>query len=101
MYADMKMAGFKPDTSFVLHDVEDEEKEEHLCYHSEKLAIGFGLIRTPPGTRIHVFKNLRVCGDCHNATKLISKLVGREIIVRDGNRFHHFKDGKCSCNDYW
>jgi hypothetical protein len=31
----------------------------------------------------------------------MSKIVGRELIVRDNKRFHHFKDGKCSCGDYW
>jgi DYW family of nucleic acid deaminases len=101
VFAQMKTMGHKPDTSFVLHDVEDEEKEEHLCFHSEKLAIGLGLISTPPGTPLRVVKNLRVCGDCHSATKMISKLCDREIIVRDANRFHHFKDGKCSCHDFF
>lgn len=86
---------------FVLHDVEEEEKLSHLWHHSEKLAIAFGLISTPPGTPIRIFKNLRVCGDCHTATKFITKIVGRAIVVRDGNRFHHFKDGLCSCRDYW
>uniref|UniRef100_UPI0040747504 Synthetic PPR-DYW protein n=1 Tax=synthetic construct TaxID=32630 RepID=UPI0040747504 len=97
----MKEAGYVPDTKFVLHDVEEEEKEQLLCYHSEKLAIAFGLISTPPGTPLRIIKNLRVCGDCHTATKFISKIVGREIVVRDANRFHHFKDGVCSCGDYW
>ncbi|KAJ7542131.1 hypothetical protein O6H91_10G091000 [Diphasiastrum complanatum] len=97
----MKEAGYIPDLSFVLDDVEDEEKEKALCKHSEKLAIAFGLISTPPGTTIRIKKNLRVCGDCHNATKIISKIVRREIIVMDANRSHHFKDGFCSCRDYW
>ncbi|KAJ7289005.1 hypothetical protein O6H91_Y307500 [Diphasiastrum complanatum] len=97
----MKEAGYIPDLSFVLDDVEDEEKENALCRHSEKLAIAFGLINTPPGTPIRIKKNLQVCGDCHNATKIISKIVGREIIVMDANRSHHFKDGFCSCGDYW
>eukprot|EP01018_Ginkgo_biloba_P030326 Gb_08619 [translate_table: standard] len=97
----VKEAGYVPDTRFVLHDVEDEEKEYILCGHSEKLAIAFGLINTCPGTPILITKNLRVCGDCHGATKFISKVVEREIIVRDANRFHHFKDGLCSCGDYW
>eukprot|EP01018_Ginkgo_biloba_P019065 Gb_20268 [translate_table: standard] len=97
----MRKAGYVPDTNFVLHDVEEEEKETILCVHSEKLAISFGLINTAPGTLIRITKNLRVCGDCHNATKFISSIVGREIIVRDINRFHHFKDGLCSCGDYW
>eukprot|EP01018_Ginkgo_biloba_P026317 Gb_01366 [translate_table: standard] len=97
----MKEAGYMPDTNFVLHDVEEEKKEFILCGHSERLAIAFGLINTCPDTPIRITKNLRVCGDCHSATKFISKIVMREIIVRDVKRFHHFKDGLCSCGDYW
>eukprot|EP01018_Ginkgo_biloba_P037419 Gb_09409 [translate_table: standard] len=97
----MKDAGYVPDKDFVLHDVEDELKEHELCSHSEKLAIAFGLINTSPGTPIRITKNLRVCGDCHNATKFISKIVERKIIVRDASRFHCFSDGLCSCGDYW
>eukprot|EP01018_Ginkgo_biloba_P011245 Gb_34297 [translate_table: standard] len=97
----MKAAGYVPDTDFVLHDVEEEVKEHLLFSHSEKLAIAFGLMNTNPGVLIRITKNLRVCGDCHNATKFISKIVNREIIVRDANRFHHFKNGLCSCGDYW
>eukprot|EP01018_Ginkgo_biloba_P028587 Gb_09704 [translate_table: standard] len=97
----IKGAGYVPDTNFVLHDVEEEQKEQYLFYHSEKLAIAFGLISTPPGKPIRIVKNLRVCGDCHSATKFISKIVEREIIVRDNNRFHYFKGGLCSCGDYW
>eukprot|EP01018_Ginkgo_biloba_P013189 Gb_32450 [translate_table: standard] len=97
----MKGAGYLPDTKFVLHDVEEEQKEQILGHHSEKLAIAFGLINTSPGTAIRVIKNLRVCSDCHSATKFISKIVVREIVVRDANRYHHFKDGQCSCGDYW
>eukprot|EP01018_Ginkgo_biloba_P019534 Gb_23934 [translate_table: standard] len=99
--AQMKEAGYVPNTNSVLLYVEDEVKESMLCSHSEKLAIAFGLINTSPGIPIRVMKNLRVCSDCHNATKFISKIVKREIIVRDANRFHHFKDGLCSCGDYW
>eukprot|EP01018_Ginkgo_biloba_P030407 Gb_26154 [translate_table: standard] len=97
----MKEAGYVDNTNFVLHDLEEQLKESVLSVHSEKLAIAFGLINTCSGTPIRVTKNLRICGDCHNATKIISKIVGREIIVRDVNRFHHFKDGLCSCGDYW
>eukprot|EP01018_Ginkgo_biloba_P015859 Gb_38232 [translate_table: standard] len=97
----MKEAGYVPDTNFVLHDVQEEQKEHSLCYHSEKLAVSFGLISTPLGTPIRIVKNIRVCGDCHTAIKFISKIVAREIVVRDANRFHHFKDGLCSCKDYW
>lgn len=33
--------------------------------------------------------------------KLLSKLEVRDIVVRDSNRFHHFKGGLCTCGDYW
>lgn len=97
----IKEAGFVPDTESVLHDLNNEDKEESLCNHSERLAIAYGLISTPPGTTLRITKNLRACVNCHSATKVITKLVGREIVVRDANRFHHFKDGVCSCGDYW
>ncbi|KAH9571029.1 hypothetical protein CY35_02G072600 [Sphagnum magellanicum] len=97
----MHDAGYVPDTNFVLHDVEEEEKVFHLCHHSEKLAIAFGLINSAPGTPLCIRKNLRVCRDCHTSTKFISKVVGRAIMVRAANRFHHFQDGECSCRDYW
>eukprot|EP01018_Ginkgo_biloba_P009691 Gb_04616 [translate_table: standard] len=97
----MKAAGYVPKTNFVMQDVEQDQKEQSLFYHSEKLAIVFGLISTSPGTSIRIINNLRMCGDCHSATKLIAKIVRREIIVRDANHFHHFKDGICSCGDYW
>ncbi|CAN6724424.1 unnamed protein product [Malus baccata var. baccata] len=69
--------------------------------HSEKLAIAFGLARTPEGTPLRIVKNLRVCRDCHSFTKFVSQAFDREIIVRDRVRFHHFKGGLCSCKDYW
>ncbi|XP_057870386.2 pentatricopeptide repeat-containing protein At3g24000, mitochondrial [Cryptomeria japonica] len=97
----MKEQGYIPDTSFVLRDVELEQKEHSLSYHSEKLAIAFGLISNPFGTPIRVINNLRVCGDCHNAIKFISKITQREIVVRDLNRFHHFENGLCSCGGFW
>ncbi|KAK9130909.1 hypothetical protein Sjap_011396 [Stephania japonica] len=85
-------------------------------YHSERLAIAYGLMtmrhcgygnsdskntinrRCNP---IRITKNLRVCVDCHVYTKLVSKVSMIELIVRDAHRFHHFKDGTCSCGDYW
>jgi pentatricopeptide repeat protein len=97
----MEREGYVPDTKEVLHDVEEEHRKYLLHSHSERLAIAFGIISTPAGTTIRVTKNIRVCTDCHTAIKFISKIVGREIIVRDNSRFHHFKDGKCSCGDYW
>lgn len=97
----MKRVGFVADKSCALRDVEEEEKEEMLGTHSEKLAICFALLVSEVGTPIRVVKNLRICLDCHTAIKIISKLEEREIIVRDNNRFHCFRDGICSCHDYW
>ncbi|CAM6097174.1 unnamed protein product [Calypogeia fissa] len=97
----MKAEGYIPDTQLVLLNIEEKEKELAICSHSEKLAIAYGLMRIPGAKPIRVYKNLRVCSDCHTATKFISKVTGREIIARDASRFHHFKDGLCSCGDYW
>ncbi|WCJ17661.1 Tetratricopeptide repeat (TPR)-like superfamily protein [Euphorbia peplus] len=96
-----KAVSYVPDTRYVLHDIDQEAKEQALLYHSERLAIAYGLISTPARTPLRIIKNLRICGDCHNAIKIMSKIVGRELIVRDNKRFHHFKDGGCSCGDYW
>ncbi|KAH7847453.1 hypothetical protein Vadar_026236 [Vaccinium darrowii] len=97
----LQEAGYVPNMTSVLHDVDEEEKEMTLRVHSEKLAVAFGIMSTVPGTTVQVIKNLRVCGDCHTAIKLISKIVNREIVVRDSKRFHHFRHGLCSCTDYW
>ncbi|XP_062210486.1 pentatricopeptide repeat-containing protein At4g37170 [Phragmites australis] len=101
LFVKMREEGYVADTGSVLHDVEDEQKEQDIGYHSERLAVAFGIIATPQGAPIKVFKNLRICGDCHTTIKFISQIVQREIIVRDSNRFHHFKNGSCSCRDYW
>ncbi|KAG0483408.1 hypothetical protein HPP92_011492 [Vanilla planifolia] len=98
---EMKKKGYVPDTSSVLHDLEEDEKAQQLFLHSERLAVAFGLLKSAPGVAIRVVKNLRVCGDCHTVLKLISSISQREIVVRDANRFHHFDGGHCSCGDFW
>ncbi|GFP81803.1 pentatricopeptide repeat-containing protein at4g14050 mitochondrial [Phtheirospermum japonicum] len=98
---EMRKRGYVPDTSLVLHDMEQQEKERQLFWHSERLAVAYGLLKSAPGSSIRVLKNLRVCGDCHTVLKFICSIVGREIVVRDANRFHCFKDGVCSCGDFW
>ncbi|KAL8226169.1 hypothetical protein R6Q57_018726 [Mikania cordata] len=97
----MNEAGYVPNVAPVFHDVDDDEKRKMVCRHSERLAIAFGLISTPPNSKLLITKNLRVCEDCHVAIKFISKITEREIVFRDVNRYHHFKDGLCSCGDYW
>jgi len=93
--------GYIPETEDLQLDLEEEEKETSIYCHSEKLAVTFGLIRTEPGSTIRIIKNLRVCRDCHNVSKLISKVYDRKIIMRDRSRYHIFKEGHCSCRDYW
>ncbi|KAJ4958190.1 hypothetical protein NE237_025301 [Protea cynaroides] len=98
----LQEAGFAPDTNLVLHDVSEEEKFESICYHSEKLALSFGLISKPLGTiPIRIVKNIRVCSDCHLFMKFVSRITQRSIVLRDSNRFHHFDNGQCSCRDSW
>lgn len=97
----LEMVGYAPNVSSVLHDIGEEEKGHAIREHSERLAIAFGLLVTRAGETIRVVKNLRVCLDCHDVSKMISRVFEREIVVRDGSRFHHFKLGLCSCQDYW
>uniref|UniRef100_A0A0E0JES8 DYW domain-containing protein n=1 Tax=Oryza punctata TaxID=4537 RepID=A0A0E0JES8_ORYPU len=98
---DLRNAGYVPDVTEVLVEVTEEEKQKVLYWHSEKLAVTFALLTSESNIIIRIVKNLRMCLDCHSAIKLISKLYGREVIVRDRTRFHHFKHGSCSCKDYW
>nr|UPT49031.1 pentatricopeptide repeat protein AaPPR1402 [Agave angustifolia] len=98
---ELKLAGYVADTSEVLLDIREEEKESAVYQHSEKLALAFGLLSSEPGATIRIVKNLRMCLDCHSAMSLVSRLYLREIIVRDRTRFHHFRDGSCSCKDFW
>ncbi|CAN1231502.1 Pentatricopeptide repeat-containing protein At3g46790, chloroplastic [Linum grandiflorum] len=97
----MKEKGYVPRTNVVLYDLEPEEKERIVLGHSEKLALAFGLVNTSHGEVIRITKNLRLCEDCHEFTKFISKFAGKEILVRDVNRLHRFRDGVCSCGDFW
>ncbi|KAK9155345.1 hypothetical protein Sjap_002825 [Stephania japonica] len=97
----LNAAGYKPVTSSVLQEMDDQTKQNVLATHSEKIAIAFGLLSTPSGSPIRIVKNLRVCEDCHLAIGLISMIYQRKIIVRDRNRFHHFVDGSCSCQGFW
>ncbi|GAA0157283.1 hypothetical protein LIER_14586 [Lithospermum erythrorhizon] len=101
LHLKMVKDGYNPNLSSDLHDMDESEKMKALRYHSERLAIAFGLIYIPLAAPIRVMKNLRVCDDCHSAIKIISKITKREILVRDSVRFHLFKGGYCSCGDFW
>ncbi|KAK7387357.1 hypothetical protein VNO78_28098 [Psophocarpus tetragonolobus] len=97
----LRLEGYMPDTTQVLLQMDEKYKESMLHYHSEKIAVAFGLISTPAKTPLLIVKNLRICEDCHSSIKLISKIYERKIVVRDRKRFHHFENGSCSCMDYW
>ncbi|KAJ1262944.1 hypothetical protein BS78_09G147400 [Paspalum vaginatum] len=101
LVSEMRKRGYVPDTSSVMHDLEEHEKEQQLFLHSERLAVAFGMLKSPPGSVIRVVKNLRVCDDCHTVMKFISEIAQRKIIVRDASRFHHFEGGNCSCSEFW
>jgi hypothetical protein len=97
----LSFVGHTPDTTQVLLKMDEKQKESVIHYHSEKIAVAFGLISTAPKTPLQIVKNLRICDDCHTSMKLISKIYERRITVRDRKRFHHFENGVCSCMDYW
>ncbi|KHN48690.1 Pentatricopeptide repeat-containing protein [Glycine soja] len=97
----LRIAGYVVELSSELHKMDDKEKGYVLSHHSEKLAVAFGVLATPPGTILRVASNLRVCVDCHNFLKLFSGVYNRDVVLRDHNRFHHFRGGRCSCSDYW
>lgn len=88
---------YKGNLNWVHWDESDEKKALRLCRHSEKLALCFALLCTPPTSTIYIVKNLRMCGDCHETTAIISKIVQRKIVVRDARVFHQFENGKCKC----
>lgn len=97
----MKNEGYSPKMRYALFNADDMEKEVLVCGHSEKFAMAFGILNLPPGRTVRVTKNLRVCGDCHEMGKFMSMTTKREILLRDSNRFHLFKDGTCSCRGFW
>ncbi|KAL2512501.1 Pentatricopeptide repeat-containing protein [Abeliophyllum distichum] len=92
---------YVPDvTKFKPLDLLKKRDNAPFC-HSVRLAISFGLISTSVGNPVLVRKNIRICEDCHNAAKKISEITNREIVVGDSKIYHHFRDGRCSCRDYW
>ncbi|KAL6603220.1 hypothetical protein ACP70R_043581 [Stipagrostis hirtigluma subsp. patula] len=101
LVAKLKLVGYVPILSSIVYDVSEQEKEKLLMGYSEKLALTFGLLTLGSRCTIRIVKNLRICEDCHLFMRLVSKVEPIEIIVRDNMRFHHFKDGECSCGGFW
>ncbi|KAK7848264.1 pentatricopeptide repeat-containing protein [Quercus suber] len=97
----LKAKGYQPNLGSVTYDLSDDEKKRILMNHSEKLALAYGLLSSDAGCTIKIMKNLRICEDCHAFMCSASQVMGREIVVRDNMRFHHFSDGACSCGNFW
>lgn len=103
LMGDIEKLGYVPVWDEVLHNVGEEKRKEALWYHSEKLAVAFGVLcgSVPSGKPLRIVKNLRICKDCHEAFKYMTRVLEREIIVRDVNRYHRFLNGNCTCRDIW
>ncbi|EFH49173.1 hypothetical protein ARALYDRAFT_327675 [Arabidopsis lyrata subsp. lyrata] len=101
LVSEMKKSGYMPDTRCIHQNVSESEKEKLLMGHTEKLAMTYGLIKKKGIAPIRVVKNTNLCSDCHTVAKYISVLRNREIVLQEGARVHHFRDGKCSCNNSW
>ncbi|XP_020084411.1 pentatricopeptide repeat-containing protein At1g31920 [Ananas comosus] len=97
----LRFERYTPDTSEVFNDVDGEEKKVLLRGHSQKLAIAFALLNTSKWSTIRIITNIRMSRECHTYTALISRIFGREIVVRDRSRFHCFRNGECTCGEYW
>ncbi|GMH01154.1 hypothetical protein Nepgr_002993 [Nepenthes gracilis] len=87
---ELSKLGYTPEGRTLLPDV-DAKEERKLLYHSEKLAIAFGLINTTEFTPLQLVQSHRICRDCHNGFKFIAKITEREIVLRDASKFHRFK----------
>ncbi|KAJ7950925.1 Pentatricopeptide repeat-containing protein [Quillaja saponaria] len=98
---EIEKLGYVPVWCEMLHEVGEREEKEALWHHSEKLALAFGVVSgaVPLGKAIRIVKNLRICKDCHHAFKYTSRVLEKEIIVRDVNRYHRFLNGSCTCGD--
>ncbi|KAK8951637.1 Pentatricopeptide repeat-containing protein [Platanthera zijinensis] len=93
-------AGYLPQKRCLFPDVVEHD-QMISGHHSELLAIAFGLINSPNFIPLQVMQGHRVCDDCHCVIKLVTMVTRREIVLRDANRFHHFRNGACSCREYW
>ncbi|XP_023538358.1 pentatricopeptide repeat-containing protein At4g21065-like [Cucurbita pepo subsp. pepo] len=99
---EVKPLGYEPVQ--YMEVIEEEKGDETVfsstIYHSEKLAIAFGLLNLPKATQIRVVKNITMCRDCHNFIRFVSLLTGREIVIRDSKQLHKFSNGYCSCRGF-
>ncbi|CAF4151090.1 unnamed protein product, partial [Rotaria sp. Silwood2] len=97
--------GHISDQRWITSDHNLSKLNDPLNSHSERLALAYQLLlrRTIPSNEpIQITKNLRICGDCHDIFKRITRIYqGLVILTRDRTRHHKFQQGQCSCNDYF
>ncbi len=101
----LKQDGYIGDQRWITSDRGFNEDRNPLDSHSERLALAYQLFlrrKESINEPIQITKNLRICGDCHEVFKRMTRLhEGLIILVRDRARQHKFAQGKCSCHDYF
>eukprot|EP00250_Pteridium_aquilinum_P020820 c24962_g4_i3 orf=1-561(+) len=70
----LRLEGYSPGLHWISQAILDDGTEDALCGHTGKLAMACALVNTPECTPICFTNNMRVCGDCHIAMALISKM---------------------------
>jgi tetratricopeptide (TPR) repeat protein len=104
---EIKQDGYISDERWITSDRGFNEYMNPLHSHSERLALAYQLYLrrnqlNNNNEPIQITKNLRICGDCHEIFKRITRIhQGLIILARDRTRQHKFQQGKCSCNDYF
>ncbi|XP_057974211.1 pentatricopeptide repeat-containing protein At3g24000, mitochondrial-like [Malania oleifera] len=95
-----KSLGYESLGSIEVTDEDSDEETSSAVYHSEQLAVAFGLLNMPSAVPLRIIKSIAMCKDCHSFIKFVSLLTSREIIIRDSKRLHKFINGPCSCGDF-
>uniref|UniRef100_A0A6B2L5Z8 DYW domain-containing protein n=1 Tax=Arcella intermedia TaxID=1963864 RepID=A0A6B2L5Z8_9EUKA len=68
----------------------------YLSYSMDKLAVVFLLKHSAPGTKLRLSKARLISLESHHLFGAVSKLTGREILVNDRTKLHHFVNGTCT-----
>jgi len=102
---ELNQDGYINDYRWITSDRSFNENINPLNSHSERLALAYQLFlrrKELNNEPIQITKNLRICGDCHEIFKRMTRIhQGLIILARDRIRQHKFQQGKCSCNDYF
>ncbi|KAL2892845.1 hypothetical protein RDABS01_008754 [Bienertia sinuspersici] len=98
---EFKSKGYQSQNQQVINEEDDEaEPVSSAVYHSEQLAIAFGLLQTKKDVPLRIVKSSSICSDCHTFIKFVSETTDRKIVICDSKRLHRFVNGHCSCGDF-